>query len=243
MSVPIPSLEAMLQAGVHFGHQSSRWHPKMSPYIFGERRDVHIIDLEKTQVYLQAALDFAEQVAARGGVILFVGTKRQARKIIKEKAEACKMPYVVDRWLGGTFTNFDQVKQVIKQFRTLKSQQEKGELRKYTKKEQLLLSRKINDLERKVGGIVSLEKIPDVIFLVDVRTEKTAYKEAQQMRVPVIALCDTNVNPEAVQWVIPANDDGVKSISMMGELLSQAVQEGKKHPTVVVKEEQIIHKA
>ena len=229
----IPTLEEMLQAGVHFGHQSSRWHPKMAPHIFGERRGVHIINLEDTQTCLQAALDFMQGVASRGGVILFVGTKRQARTIVKEQAEACGMPYIIDRWLGGTFTNFDQLKQLIKRYNTLRNQQEKGELRKYTKREQLLISRKIKDLERKVGGIATLEKIPDVVFIVDLHREKTAYQESQHVGTKVVAICDTNINPSGVDYPIPANDDAVKSIQMMVKLVSDAVREGKSHPVVV----------
>ncbi|PJA47683.1 30S ribosomal protein S2 [Candidatus Uhrbacteria bacterium CG_4_9_14_3_um_filter_36_7] len=237
MSVTLPSLEEMLQAGVHFGHQTSRWHPKMEPYIFGERRDVHVIDLEKTLIQLEGALKYVQEVTSRGGIILFLGTKRQAQRIIKEQAELCGMPYVIERWLGGTLTNFDEIKRVLKQYVKLKDQQAKGELRKYTKKEQLLLSRKIEDLERKVGGIAFLEKTPDVIFIVDLRKEKTAYEESKQMRTKVVALCDTNVNPQEVDYPIPANDDGIKSIEMLTRLMAQAVLEGKKQIISIQKEE------
>ncbi|MBI4598860.1 30S ribosomal protein S2 [Candidatus Uhrbacteria bacterium] len=224
----IPSLAEMLQAGVHFGHQSSRWHPKMEPYIFTERGGIHVINLEKTQEKLEKAVDFLRGVAARGGVILFVGTKRQASEIVKREAEACGMPYVNNRWLGGTLTNFFEIRKLIRRYKTLKDQQVKGELRKYTKKEQLWFGREIEELDRKVGGIQTVERMPDVVFIVDMKAEKTALDEARVIGTQIAALCDTNVNPDDVQWPIPANDDAVKGIDMMLRVISEAVQEGRK---------------
>lgn len=221
-----PSLKDMLEAGVHFGHQTSRWHPKMAPHIFGSRSGVHIIDLEKTQAQLQNALTYVKDVASRGGKILFVGTKRQARDIVKKYAEACGMPYVTERWLGGTLTNFAQIKRSIKELRTLKEQRDKGELRKYTKKEQLLISRKIEEMEKKIGGIQMIDKRPDVVFVVDVRNDKTAVREADVVGAKIVGLCDTNVNPKMIDYPIPANDDAVKSIELMTRLVSEAVAEG-----------------
>ncbi len=223
----LPSLVEMLQAGVHFGHQASRWHPKMEPYIFTERGGIHIVNLEKTQEMLQAALEYAKGVVSRGGVVLFVGTKRQAQEIVKREAEACAMPYVSERWLGGTLTNFGEIKKLIKRFKTLKDQQAKGELRKYTKKEQLMFAREIEELQRKVGGIERLERMPEAMFIVDMRVEKTALAEARTTGIPVIAICDTNVNPQDAAYPIPANDDAVKGIEMLTHLMSLAVQEGK----------------
>ena len=223
----MPTLVEMLQSGMHFGHGASHWHPKMKPYIFGERNGIHIIDLEKTQVQLDAALNTLKEIASRGGIILFVGTKIQAKSIVEKYAEACGMPYVTQRWLGGTLTNFQQLKETLKRLKMLKDQREKGELKKYTKKEQLLLSREIEEMEVKIGGIQHLTKIPDAIFVIDVRTEKTAVKEAQVTKTKVVAVCDTNVNPTGVDAVIPANDDAVKSIELVCKLACEAIKEGK----------------
>jgi len=235
----MPTIVEMLQSGVHFGHQTSRWHPKMRDYIFGERGGIHIMDLEKTQVKLQEALDFVKGVAARGGTVLFVGTKAQAHKVIEEAATSCGMPYVSQRWLGGTLTNFPQIKHSIKRLKTLKDQRDKGELRKYTKLEQLMLSREIEELEVKVGGIQNMERLPDAVFVADTRTEKTAVEESSVVGVKVVALCDSNVNPTLVQYVIPGNDDAVKSVSMVTWLIAEAVKEGKNEAAkaAVVKEE------
>lgn len=223
-----PTLVEMLEAGVHFGHQTSRWHPKMEPYIFGERGGIHIIDLEKTQVLLPEALEFMKGVVARGGKVLFIGTKSQAKGIVKKYAEACQQPYVINRWLGGTLTNFPQIKNSIRRLKTLKEQREKGELRKYTKKEQLLLDREIEDLEETVGGIQDLTSVPEAVFVVDIRTEKTAVEEATRTGCKVVAMCDTNVNPKNVDFVIPSNDDAVKAIEMIVHLVSDTLQEGMK---------------
>lgn len=223
----LPSIEEMLQAGVHFGHQTSRWHPKMKNFIFGSRGGIHIVDLEKTTQMLPDALAFVKSIAARGGNVLFVGTKRQAQPIVRKYAEACGMPFVTERWLGGTLTNFAQLRNTLRRLRTLKDQREKGELKKYTKKERIVLDREIEDMEHKVGGIQMLEKPPEAIFVVDIRTEKTAVEEANVTGTKVVAMCDTNVNPSGVHYVIPANDDAVKSIDLITRLVCEAVKEGK----------------
>jgi len=223
----MPSLVDMLKAGMHFGHSTSRWHPKMKPYIFGSRQGVHIINLEKTQVQLEDGLETLKAVAARGGVILFVGTKLQAKAPIQKYAEACGMPFVINRWLGGTLTNFTQIKQTLKRMKELKDQREKGELKKYTKKEQLMISREIEEMEEKFGGIENITRTPDAMFIIDVRTEKTALKEANVTGIPVVALCDTNVNPDGVTKIIPGNDDAVRSIEMMCKLACDAIKDGK----------------
>ena len=233
----IPSLTDMLKTGMHFGHQSSRWHPKMEDFIFAERSGVHIINLEKTQKQLEEALAFVQGIVARGGKVLFVGTKRQSQNIVKEYAEACSMPYVNSRWLGGTLTNFGQIKKVIKKFTKLKDQQAKGELKKYTKKEQLLISREIKELDVKVGGIESLDKIPEAIFIVDLRSEKTALNEAKYLGLKIIAMCDTNVNPIGIHYPIASNDDAVKSIDMVTALISEAAKEGKKNAVKIFEEQ------
>jgi len=223
----IPSLEEMLAAGVHFGHRSSRWHPKMKEHIFGIRGGVHIINLEDTEKMLPVALDYVSGVAARGGNVLFVGTKPQASGIVKAAAESCGMPYVQNRWLGGTLTNFTEIKRLIRKFVDLKDKMAKGELKKYTKQEQLWFARDIEEMDRKVGGIQMVNTPPEAIFIVDLKHEKTAFEEAKQRGIQVVALVDTNVNPTDVQYPIPANDDGVKSIEMMANLVAEAVNEGK----------------
>ncbi len=222
----IPTTEEMLKAGVHFGHQAAHWHPKMAPFIFGERQGIHIIDLDKTREMLAAAADFLKGVAARGGKILFVGTKRQAQESVKAAAEACNMPYVTGRWLGGTITNFPQIKRSIKELKDLKDKRDKGELRKYTKKEQVMIGRQIEEMTEKLGGIAALEHVPEAVLVFDVRHEKTAVEEAAGMGVKIVALCDSNVNPEPVDYVIPGNDDSVKSIALVADVAREAVLEG-----------------
>lgn len=231
--MPKLSLVEMLKAGMHFGHSTSRWHPKMGPYIFGARSGVHIIDLEKTQALLDRALEQVKTVAARGGVVLFVGTKSQVKPIVKKYAEACGMPYVTERWLGGTLTNYHQIKESIKRFKMLKDQREKGELKKYTKKEQLMIQWEIEDMEVRLGGIENMTKTPDALFIVDVRTERTAVKEAQVLGIQVIAVCDTNVNPDGVRYMIPANDDSVKTIELLCKTVSDSIKEGKANAATV----------
>ncbi len=222
----IPSTDIWLKAGTHFGHQSSHWHPKMLPYIYGERNGIHIIDLDKTQQMVLKALDFMKGVASRGGKILFTGTKKQAQIPVQAAAEACGMPFVTGRWLGGTITNFPQIRISIRELKSLKEQRDKGELRKYTKKEQLLITRQIEEMSDKLGGIAGLEQVPEALLAFDVRHEKTAIKEARMMGIKVIALCDSNVNPSSVDYIIPGNDDAVKSIDLIATLAADAIKEG-----------------
>lgn len=223
-----PSLSELLQAGVHFGHQTSKWHPRMKKYLFGSRQGIHIINLEETQKGLDAAMAFAKKVTLRGGVILFVGTKKQAANIVAEAATSCGMPYVNKRWLGGTLTNFASMAQLIRKFKDLKRKQEKGELTKYTKFEQLKISEEIKLLDEKVGGIQELTRIPDAIFIMDIRKDNTAIDEALRRGIKVIAVCDSNVNPSDVDYPIPANDDAVKAISIIGHMMAKAITEGRK---------------
>ena len=222
----LPSILEMLQAGVHFGHQVSRWHPKMKPFIFTERNGVHVIDLEKTQSALKTVLEDIKKLAQEGKIILFITTKPQAREVVKAVAMDCGMPYLVDRWLGGLLTNFSEMKKLLKKYNQLKDEVASGEIEKYTKKEQLDLARKLEKMSGYLEGISTLEKKPDLIFIPALQREKTAMVEANKMKVPIIAICDTNANPDKADYVIPANDDAVNSIKMIVELVGQAIKEG-----------------
>lgn len=218
----------MLKSGLHFGHKTAKWHPKMAPFIFGSKNDVHIIDLEKTKEKLEVAAKIAMDLASQGKVILFVGTKRQAKPLIEQYAKACGMPFVTERWLGGLLTNFENVSMLPKKLVRLKEQKEKGELVKYTKKEQLEFDREIAKLSRFVGGIESLNKMPDMMFVIDIAEEKTAIREAKSTNTPVIALVDSNTNPDNVTHPIPGNDDATKGIEYVLQVMSSAISEGKK---------------
>ena len=223
----IPSLLEMLESGVHFGHQVSRWHPKMKPYIFGERNGVHIINLEETQRQLADTLAVVRQLAAEGKTILFITTKPQAREIVKKAAVDAGMPYLVDRWVGGLLTNFTEIKKLIKSYVASKAQQASGELERYTKKEQLDIARDLEKKDKTLGGIATLERMPDALFIPAMQREKTAVAEASRMEVPIIGICDTNANPNQATYMIPANDDAVRAIDMMVRLVTEAIKEGK----------------
>jgi small subunit ribosomal protein S2 len=221
------SLLDMLKSGVHFGHQTSRWHPKMKPYIYTVRNGVYIIDLEKTAAAIQSAQKYIQELVAGGGTILFLGTKRQAKAIVKKAAEEAGMPYLVERWVGGLFTNFDQVSQMMRKLRTLKGQKARGEWEKYTKKEQLVFQEEVDRLEHIVGGVEQMTALPKAIFVVDTREESTAIREATRVGVPIIAIVDTNSSPEGVDHVIPANDDAVKSIQIICSYIVEACKRGR----------------
>ena len=241
--VTIPTLEDMLKAGVHFGHKVSNWHPHMEPYIFTERSGVHIINLELTRKKLEEALEAARRMAAEGKTIVFVGTKKQAQDIVRQYAEQCGMPYANERWIGGLITNFGEIHKLIKKYLTLKEQKVNGELEKYTKKEQLEFEREIERLSHMVGGIATLERLPDALFVLDMRGEKTALTEATRKNVTVFGLCDTNANPARATYVIPANDDAVNSITMVASLMAEAIAEGRaewkeKQATLAVKKDE-----
>lgn len=229
----IPQLTEMLKSGVHFGHKTSKWHPNMAPYIFTTKQDVHIIDLEKTAKKLEEAMNYVKELASENKTILFVGTKHQASAIVEKYAKECGMPFVSQRWLGGTLTNFKTISSVARKLTKLKQQNETGELKKYTKKEQLEFTREIERLETIVGGIETLFKAPDAVFIVDLKEEKTALREAQLMKIPVVAMCDTNVDPRKTLYPVPANDDAVKSIELIVSSIASAVSEGRKNPKVV----------
>ena len=221
------SLLEMLKSGVHFGHQTSRWHPKMKQYIYTVRNGVYIIDLEKTAAAIQVAQKYIQDLVAGGGTILFIGTKRQAKAIVKKAAEEAEMPYLTERWVGGLFTNFDQVSQMMRKLRTLKGQNARGELEKYTKKEQLVFQEEVERLEHIVGGVEQMTALPKAIFVVDTREESTAVREAVRVGIPIIAMVDTNSSPEDVDYVIPANDDAVKSIKMICYYIVEACRQGR----------------
>lgn len=226
--VKLPSLMEMLKSGVHFGHKKSRWHPKMKPFIYTQRNDVHIIDLEKTYAQLEKAVNFIIDETANGGEVLFIGTKRQIRDIVKQAAESANSPYVIDKWVGGTFTNFSTIIKLIRKLDKLEKQKEKGEWNKYTKKEQLELEKDYQNLIQKVGGIRQMVKLPSIVYVVDIREEKTAVTEARKKGVPIVAMCDTNVDPSKVDLPIPANDDAVKSVEIITKVIAAAVSFGKK---------------
>lgn len=223
-----PTLEELLTAGVHFGHLSSRWNPKMKPFIFTTRDKIHVINLEKTQELLKTALDYLKDLSIRGETVLFIGTKRQAKDEVKKAALAASMPYVTIRWLGGTFTNFKTIQKTIKKLERLQKQREAPDFEsKYIKKERLLIQREIEKLENLFEGIKNLKKLPEAIFAVDINHDKIAIKEAKRTGVKVIGLVDTNANPEDVDYPIPSNDDSIKAIALMSGLAAAAINEGK----------------
>jgi len=220
-------MRKMLASGVHFGHQTRFWDPKMEPYIFGRRNGIHIVNLEKTAVMFIEAQKYASQIAAEGGTILFVGTKRAAREIIAEEAQRCGMPYVDNRWLGGMMTNFKTVKSSIKRLKDMEAQVEEGVLERLTNKEGLLMQREIDKLNRSIGGIKDLTKLPDVLFVVDVGYHAIAVAEAHKLGIPVIGVVDTNNSPEGIARVIPGNDDSAKAIALYTRGIADAVLEGR----------------
>ena len=217
------SLETLLKAGAHLGHKASRWNPKMAPFIFATRSKFHVIDLEKTYQKIKQAQEFAEKVVKSGGVILFVGTKRQAREIVKKHAERAGMPYAVARWLGGTLTNFKTIQRSIKKLAQLEQLMDSPQVSNYTKKERLMMQREIAKSKILFEGIRELKKLPEAIFVVDVNDDIIAVKEARKMKVPVIGITDTDSDPSLVDYPIPANDDAVKSIDLIAGCIADAV--------------------
>ena len=220
-------LKELLEAGCHFGHQARRWNPQMDEYIYLKRQGVHIFDLAVTAQKLAEAMSFVRELVAEGKTIVFVGTKRQASSIVKEEAEKCKAPFVSVRWLGGTMTNWDQIKKSIDRLNDLETKKETGEFKKYTKKENILIDREIAKLTRFLGGLRSLKKIPEAVFIVDVKKEHAVVKEAMHKGVKVVGLVDTNADPAGVDYVIPANDDAVSSVKLIVSKIAKAVLDGK----------------
>jgi small subunit ribosomal protein S2 len=221
------SMRQMLEAGVHFGHQTRFWNPRMAPYIFGHRNKIHIINLEKTMVMYQEAMKFVRQLAANRGTILFVGTKRQAREIIQEEAQRAASPYVDHRWLGGMLTNFKTVKQSIKRLKEMETLVSEGGLDKMSKKEGLSVSRELEKLNKSLGGIKTLESLPDALFIIDVGYQKGAVQEAGKLGIPVIAVVDTNHSPEGISHVIPGNDDSSRAIRLYARGIADSILEGR----------------
>jgi small subunit ribosomal protein S2 len=221
------TMRQMLEAGVHFGHQTRYWNPKMAPYIFGHRNKIHIINLEKTLELYQAALKFVRQLASNKGTILFVGTKRQAREIVREEAMRSSMPYVDHRWLGGMLTNFKTVKNSIKRLKEMEAMAQDGTLERMSKKEALGIQRELAKLERSLGGIKDLASLPDAMFVIDVGYQKGAVAEAAKLGIPVVAVVDTNHSPDKIDYVIPGNDDSSRAIRLYARGIADAVLEGR----------------
>ncbi|KKR39662.1 30S ribosomal protein S2 [Candidatus Woesebacteria bacterium RIFOXYA1_FULL_40_18] len=221
------SLEELLEAGAHFGHQAKRWNPKMASYLYGIQEGVHVFDLTKTKVAMEEALDVLKNAAKEGKNILILGTKKQCKEKIIEIGKETGMPYVSERWLGGTLTNFDQMKRSISKLSEMKTKMAAGEYKKYTKKERLLLEREITRLERFFGGISTLEKLPDMLFVVDTHKETQAVKEALKMKIETIGIVDSNSDPTVVDYPIPMNDDAAKALEYVLDLVKKAILEGQ----------------
>jgi len=235
------SMRQMLEAGVHFGHQTRFWNPKMAEFIFGERNKIHIINLEKTQPLYVEAAGFIKNVVADGGRVLFVGTKRSAREAVQREALRCEMPWVNQRWLGGMLTNFKTVRQSIKRLADLTDMKENGTLERRGKKEGTMLRREMEKLERSLGGIKHMEALPDVIFVIDVGHEGIAILEARKLGIPVVAVVDTNCNPEGIDYVIPGNDDAMRAIQLYATGMADAVIEGRTAvPQLAVSDDEFI---
>ncbi len=225
-------IEALLRAGTHFGHLSSRWNPKMRPYIFMQRNNIHIMDLARTQEKLEVAANVATRLARQGKRILFVGTKKQAKETVRGCAQDCKSPYVVERWLGGTLTNFQTIRQSIRRMEDLVKMEADGTLDQLKKKERLMKSRERQKLERNLSGIADMARMPGALFVVDIRREHIAIAEARKLHIPVIAMVDSNCNPDLVDYVIPCNDDAFRSIKIITSTIAEAISEGQKQRTV-----------
>jgi small subunit ribosomal protein S2 len=221
------TMREMLEAGVHFGHQTRYWNPRMAPYIFGHRNKIHIINLEKTLALYQEALRFMRQLAANKGTVLFVGTKRQAREVVREEATRCGMPYVDHRWLGGMLTNFKTVKQSIKRLKEMEQTKEEGGLERMSKKEALGIQRELDKLERSLGGIKDMVSLPDALFVIDVGYQRGAIAEAVKLGIPVIGVVDTNHSPEGIDYVVPGNDDSGRAIRLYARGAADAILDGR----------------
>lgn len=221
------SMKALLESGVHFGHRTNKWHPKMRPYIFTERNGIHIIDLQQTVKAINQAYAVIRDCVANGGTLLFIGTKRQAQDTIREEAMRCGMPYVTERWMGGMLTNWSTFFSRIQELDRLEKMRDSGDIERLTKKEGLLIEREIKRLELRLSGIRSMKKLPDLVFIIDVTREATAVHEANLSGVPIVALVDTNCDPSGVDYVIPSNDDAIRAIKLLVGKVADAVLEGK----------------
>ncbi len=221
------TMKALLETGVHFGHRTTKWNPKMKPYIFTERNGIHIIDLQQTITDLNRYYDMVRDMVADGKTVLFVGTKRQAQEAVAREAERCNMPYINHRWLGGTLTNWVTIRKRIDTLKQLEKRRDNGDFERLPKKEALILTRKIEKLEERLGGIRNMRKLPDLLIIVDTKREATAVKEANSLEIPVMALADTNSDPDEIDYIIPANDDAVRAIKLLLSALADAVVEGQ----------------
>lgn len=237
------SMRDMLQAGVHFGHQTRFWNPKMSKFIFGSRNKVHVINLEQTVPAFNEALEILRVEAAKGNQILFVGTKRAAQKILKEEAERCGMPFVSHRWLGGMLTNYKTIRASIRRFRELETQEANGTFERLTKKEVLMRTRMKDKLENSIGGIKDMNGLPDILFVIDVDHERIAINEANKLGIPVVGIVDTNSNPDGVDYVIPGNDDSIRAIKLYAASIANAVLEGKAQSAAVSNKDEFVEVA
>ena len=236
----IVSMRDMLQAGVHFGHQTRFWNPKMSKFIFGSRNKVHVINLEHTVPAFNEALEILRVEALKGNQILFVGTKRAAQKIVKEQAERCGMPYVSHRWLGGMLTNYKTIRASIRRFRDLETQEADGTFDKLGKKEVLTRTRMKAKLENSIGGIKDMNGLPDILFVVDVDHERIAINEANKLGIPVVGIVDTNSDPDGVDYIIPGNDDSIRAIKLYAASIADSVLEGKSQSAAVNKKDEFV---
>lgn len=225
--MPEVTMKQLLEAGVHFGHQTRRWNPKMRPYIYGERNGIHIIDLRQTVTQVAEAVDFSRDVAVEGGSVLFVGTKKQAQTAVAEHATRSGQPYVNYRWLGGMLTNFTTIQKRIFYMRELTRMEESGDMNALPKKERLKLRRELTKLELNLGGVVNMSRLPQAVLVIDVNTEATAVKEADRLGIPIIALVDSNSDPDAVDYLIPGNDDAIRAADLIAGAIADAVIEGK----------------
>lgn len=223
----IISMKQLLEAGVHFGHQTRRWNPKMAPYIFTERNGIYIIDLQKTVRKVEQAHSFVRDIVADNGTILFIGTKKQAQETVRQEAERCGMPYVNQRWLGGMLTNFETIRSRIKRLHELQAMETDGTFDVLPKKEVLELGKEKDRLERFLGGISSLNKLPDAVFVIDPRKERIAVAEARKLGIPIIAIVDTNCDPDEIDYVIPGNDDAIRAVRLLTSKMADAVLEGQ----------------
>jgi small subunit ribosomal protein S2 len=224
--VAVVTMKQLLETGVHFGHRTQRWNPKMKPYIFTERNGIHIIDLQQTLVALDETYDLVRTTVAEGGTVLFLGTKRQAQDSIEQQAQRCGMPYVNQRWLGGTLTNWRTIRDRIEDLLALEERRDRGEFSLLKKKEALGLTRKIEKLNHRLGGIKDMKRPPDLLYIVDIRREATAVHEANILRIPIVALVDTNVDPDLIDHIIPSNDDAIRAIKLITTKMADAVLEG-----------------
>jgi small subunit ribosomal protein S2 len=222
----VVSMKALLETGVHFGHRAKKWNPKMKPYIFTERNGIHIIDLQQTLTSLEDAYELVRDLVANGGIVLFVGTKRQAQETVQQEAERATMPYVNQRWLGGTLTNWTTISKRIAQLKRFEAERESGEVTLRTKKERLIRDRLIEKLQIRLGGLRYMSRLPSLLFIVDVRREYTAVQEANTLNIPILALVDTNCDPDQIDYVIPANDDAIRAIKLLTAKMADACLEG-----------------